>query len=135
MKRLSKEELKKDALRLAKAHKVDSIFATEDGQYFLPNDKSLAIDHNAKVVKQQEGFDDAEVIEFKVEAEKPKKEKETPPPAKTEAELIEEAKAKAKELSEGKEIKPADLKKALKKEGYAANIIDAVVNEMNTHQE
>jgi hypothetical protein len=137
MKRLSKDELKKEALRLAKAHKVDKVFATEDGNFFLPADKSLAIDHNAKNVKKE--FEDAEVIEFKVEAEKkPAKEKENtpPPPAKTEAELIEECKAKAMELSAGRTepIKTADLKKALKKEGFAKEIIDAVINEQSTHE-
>lgn len=142
MKRLSKEELKKEALRLAKAHKADVVYATEDGNYFLPADKSLAIDHNAKVVKRQEGFEDAEVQEIKVEVEKkPAKEKQAapppppPPPAteKTEAELIADCKAKAIELSEGKEIDAAELRKALKKE-FKVAIIDAVLNELTTHE-
>lgn len=133
MKRLSKDELKKEALRIGKAHKVETVFATEDGNYFLPSDKSLAIDHNAKVVKKE--FEDAEVQEFKVEAEKKAaKEVTPPPPAKTEAELVAECKAKAIELSEGKDMKPGTLKTLLNKAGFAKDIYDQVVNEMTTHE-
>ena len=126
MKRISKEELQSEALSIAKAHKVDCVYATEDGNYFLPGNKSLAFDHHAKVVKKE--FEAAELLEFKVEAE-------ASTVLLTEAQQTEACKAKAIELSEGKAMKPADLKKALKKEGFSKEVIDAVVNEMTTHQE
>lgn len=61
MKRLDNTELQEQALKVAEAHGVNSVFATADGNYFLPKDKSYAFDYNAKVIKKE--FDDAEVLE------------------------------------------------------------------------
>lgn len=57
MKKFTKKELQEQADKFMKAHKVDSFFATEDGNFFHPKDESLAYDHNFKNVK-------GEVFEF-----------------------------------------------------------------------
>lgn len=61
MQKFSKEELQDQAAKFMAAHNVDSFLATEDGNFFHPNDKSLAHDHNFKNVK-------GEVYEFGKEA-------------------------------------------------------------------
>jgi hypothetical protein len=74
VKKFSKEELQEQAEKFMKAHNVDSFLATEDGNFFHPNDKSLADDHNYKNVK-------GEVIVFgkpKAEGKTPKAKKAIP---------------------------------------------------------
>lgn len=59
---LTKQDLRKDALVLLKAHKKDKIFATQDGQYFLQ--KQDAIVHNNGIKTETRGEWEGEVITF-----------------------------------------------------------------------
>jgi hypothetical protein len=63
MKKFSKEDLQEQAEKFMEAEGVDSFLATEDGNFFNPKDKSLALDHNAKNVKGEVVFEFTKPVE------------------------------------------------------------------------
>jgi hypothetical protein len=139
MKRIDKEELQKQSAEIAKQHKADVVYATEDGNYFLPSDVSLAKDHQAKNVKRE--FEDSQLHKFDFgkkedanpEPEKPEGGDNTPPA--TENEQIEQARAKAKELSDSGVTNKNSLKAQLKKAGFAPEVINQALTPVGTHEE
>lgn len=64
MKRFEKEELMEQGLKVAEAHGKDTVYATEDGEIFLPENKSFAQDYNAKQLRKF--WEDSVVHEIKV---------------------------------------------------------------------
>jgi hypothetical protein len=109
MKKVTKEELQKNASRLMDAHKTDKVFATQDGNYFLT--QAAAIFHNNEIKKGDREWD-GEIIPF----EKSEPVKEGKP---VESEELKAAKARAKSanknLADKKKAMDAADKKAEKK--------------------